>query len=261
MNMVLQNFDESLAHFQTLFGADLLYDIPQPEMHACVIDIGRVLFEIFVPHAFLLNARYGAHYLGLEYQADMGQVREVVAARGMRIIRDIGEALHTHPQDGFGIAFEFYDGEFHSRHYETLGRKLHPAEYWRDTHPLGLTGMVGYSVAVFDLDAALRFFQSFLGAEVAYEARRKAIGGRAVGLQVADGFVELIAAEGDGDVQQYLRRFGEGIRATVFRVRDVEQAKRYFSERGIEIAVSGLPDAFALPAAQNLGVTFEFTAA
>lgn len=260
LNMVLQNFEESLAHFQKRYGADLLYDIPRPEMHACLIDIGRVIFEIFVPHEFLLNARYGPHYVGIEYQANMEEVREAVAAHGLRIIRDIGEALHTHPEDCFGIAFEFYDGEFHTRHYETLGRKMHPAEYWRDEHPLGLTGLIGYSVAVFDIDAATRFFQSFLGAEVIYEAPRPAIGGRAIGLRVAGARVELVAPDGDGEVRYHLNRFGDGIRSTIFGVRDISQAERYFTERGIGLIAGSLPNALTVPAAQNLGVIFEFAA-
>ena len=260
MNMVLENFDKSLAHFGKLYGADLLMDIPRREMHACLIDIGRVIFEIFVPHEFLLNARYGTHFLGVEYQANMKQVRDVVAAHGLRIIRDIGEALHTHPADCFGIAFEFYDGEFHDRSYDTLGRRMHPAGYWRDEHPLGMTGLIGYSVAVFDIDAARHFFQSFLGAEVIYESPRSAIGGRAIGLQVADGQVELITPEGDGEVQRYLHRYGEGIRSTVFGVRDIAQAQRYFAERGVDLAASGRPNAIAVPAEGNLGVIFEFVA-
>ena len=73
-------------------------------------------------HAFLLNARYGPHYLGLELQADMDAVREVIAARGIGIARDIGFAVHTHPADTLGVSFEFYDGEFHQRECTANGR-------------------------------------------------------------------------------------------------------------------------------------------
>lgn len=258
LNMVLQDFDESLNHFRKYFGADLLYDIPRPELHAGVIDIGRVLFEFFVPHEFLLNARYGPHYLGIEYQADMRQVREVLAAQRIRIARDIGDAVHTHPADCFGIAFEFYAGEFHDRHYETLGRKLHPASYWRDRHPLGLTGLIGYTVAVADLPAASRFFQTFLGAEPAYETARDAAAGHAIGLTLAGSTVELITPSGEGEISRYLHRYGNGIRSAILGVRNLHQARHHFIRQGLGITQSTHPNGFAIPAEDNLGVIFEF---
>ena len=46
-------------------------DLPQRELHACLIEIGRVIFELFVPHEFLTTVRYGPHYVGIEYQADV----------------------------------------------------------------------------------------------------------------------------------------------------------------------------------------------
>lgn len=259
MNVVIEDLDVSVAHFRELYGAEFLVDLPQREWRACLIHIGRVIFELFAPHAFLLNARYGPHYLGVEHQADMDEVREVVAAHGVRIVRDIGAALHTHPADCYGASFEFYGGEFHDRDWLTLGGPIRPAEHWRENCPLGLTGLKGYTLAVTDLDTAGRFFQSFLGGEVAYEAPRPAIAGRALGLQVADAVLELIAPAGDGAIEQHIRRFGEGIRSTVFGTRDVDQARRYFIGRGVDPAPGATPGAFAIPAAVNRGVMFEFS--
>lgn len=107
LNLVLEDFDASVAHFTGLYGAEFMADIPNPETHACLIEIGRVIYEIFVPNAWLLTARYGAHYVGLEYQADIDQVRAAIAERNIRVVRDIGLALHTHPADTLGVAFEF----------------------------------------------------------------------------------------------------------------------------------------------------------
>jgi catechol 2,3-dioxygenase-like lactoylglutathione lyase family enzyme len=259
MNVVLEDFDSSVAHFQDLFGAEFLMDLPQRECHACLIEIGRVIFELFVPAAFLFNARYGPHYLGLEYQAEIDEVREVVAAHGVRIARDIGVALHTHPADCFGVSFEFYGGSFHEQDWEILGGPMKSAAYWRDEHPLGLDGLKGYTVAVADLDAAVRFLRSLLGAEVTYETPRPAVAGRAVGLQVADATIELLTPVGDGELERHLRRYGDGVRSTVFATRDVEQARRYFTQRGVELTVGAAPGDFAIPAAANLGLIFEFS--
>ena len=259
MNVVLEDVAVSVAHFQKVFGADLLADMPQKELHAYLVEMGRVIFEGFVPHEYLLTARYGPHYVGIEYQADMEEVREAIASHGVRIVRDIGIALHTHPADCFGIAFEFYDGYFHDREWELFGgKKMKTAEYWRDEHPLGLTGLKAYTVAVRDIDAAGAFMQSFLSAEPVYEEARPAVQGRAVGFQVADAVLELLTPTGGGELQRHLDRYGDGIRSTVFGVRDIEQAKGYFTDRGIGLVPGAAPNSIAIPAEANLGVMFEY---
>jgi catechol 2,3-dioxygenase-like lactoylglutathione lyase family enzyme len=258
INLVVEDFDASLSHLERLYGGLLLMDLPQAEWHAGLIDIGRVIFEIFAPPAFLLNARYGPHYLGIEYQADMEEVREAIAERGIRIIRDIRVALHTHPADCHGVAFEFYDGYFHDNDQFT-GGPMRTAEYWRDEHRLGLTGLKAYTVAVPDLEEAGDFFRGFLGGEPTYDEARPAISARALGLAVADAVVELVAPAGEGVLQRHLQRFGEGIRSTVFGVSNIDQTRRYFRDRGVELVPGAGPGAFAIPAELNLGALFEFS--
>lgn len=258
MNLVLEDFDASVAHFRDFYGADFLADIPQKEWRACLVEMGRVIFELFVPHDFLLNHRHGPHFVGIEYQADMDVVRESVAQRGIRIVRDIGIALHTHPADCFGVAFEFYGGYFHDREWPTIGGRMKSATYWRDKHPLGLTGLKGYDVAVADLDAAVHFMEGFLGGARAYEEDRPEIGARAVGLQVADAILEVVAPTGDGSLRDHLHSHGQGIRSTLFGVRDVDQARRYFLDRGVPVEPGFAPGSFAVPASVNRGVLFEF---
>jgi len=259
MNVVAQDFGATVGHFQDLYGAEFLVDLPRPEFHAGLVEMGRVIFELFSPHEFLLNARYGPHYVGVEYQADMDEVRAAVASHGVRIVRDIGIALHTHPADCFGVAFEFYGDYFHDRDWPALGGKIKPAEYWREDHPLGLTGLKGYSIAVADIESATAFLQSFLAAEPLYEAPRPAIAARAVGLRVADSIVELVTPVAEGELRRHLHRFGDGIRSTLFGVRDLDQARRYFAARGVDLAPGAAPDSFAVPAEANRGVLFEFS--
>ncbi len=259
MNLVLESAGESIGRFKELYGAYLLADMPQKEMHAYLIDIGRVIFEGFVPHEYLLNARYGPHYVGVEYQADINEVRAALQDHSIRTVRDIGIALHTHPEDCFGVAFEFYDGYFHDREWELFdGRAMKPAEYWRDEHPLGITGMKGYTLAAFDIHAASQFLQSFLSGVPVYEEERDAISGRAVGLQVADAVVEVISPDGPGILLDHMHRYGEGIRSTVFGVGSIDQARDYFAQHGVEIEPGSMPQSIQVPAPDNCGVLFEF---
>lgn len=261
LNLVLEDFHASVAHFCGLYGAEFMADIPNQETHACLIEIGRVIFELFIPNAWLLTARYGPHYVGVEYQADIEQVRAAIAERGIRIVRDIGIALHTHPADTLGVAFEFYDGEFHDRTWDALGgRKMHTADHWRDVHPLGVTGLQCVTLAVNDLTQAQRFLESFLAAEPLYETGRPAVGGQAVGLRVADATIELLAPDGPGELERHLRRYGEGIRSTVFGVRELEAVRRYFAERYVALSQGTADGALAVAGEANLGVIFEFAA-
>jgi len=260
-NLVLENFEASVTHFADLFGAELLADIPNPETHACLIEIGRTIFEIFIPRAWLLSARYGPHFVGLEYQADMAVVRQAVAERGIRVVRDVGVALHTHPDDTLGVAFEFYDGYFHDRTWDALdGRLMHSASYWADEHPLGITGLKCWTLAVHDLLQASEFLTGFIGARPAYEAERSGIAARAQGLRVADDVIELLAPTGPGELDAHLQRYGEGIRSVVFAVRDLDKVRGYFADRGVALVAGSLDGALAIPATNNLGVIFEFAA-
>ena len=86
MNLVLQDFGESLRHFQGKYDAELLVDMPKPECHACLVETGCVLFELFFPSVYLLNARYGPHYVGVEYQANMEVVSRAVAEQDRKSV-------------------------------------------------------------------------------------------------------------------------------------------------------------------------------
>jgi Glyoxalase/Bleomycin resistance protein/Dioxygenase superfamily len=260
INAVVEGFDDSVAHFREVYGAQFIKDLPGQDWHACLITIGTVIFELFVPHNFLLNARFGPHYIGLEYQvADAAAARRAVETRGIRIVRDLGVALHTHPADTFGVSVEIFDRSFHDDPPIEYLEPIKPVEYWRDEHPLGCTGLKRYSIVVSDIDAATKFLREFADATVVYEDRRPSAGARAVGMSVADTVAELLTPVEEGPIQRYLARYGDGIRATVFGVRDLQQAQSYFTARGIPIQAGDAPSTLAVAPEDNRGLRFEFS--
>lgn len=258
MNAVVEDFDKSVQVFSNLYGAEFVVDLPSPEFHACLLAFGGGIFELFAPSAYLLNARHGPFHLGVEYQADMDEVRAAIAERDIRIIRDIGHALHTHPDDTLGVSFEFYGDYFHDREWPLLGRPIQSSTYWRDTHPMGMASLKGYSIVVEELDAALGFLRSFFKTETVYEESRLFGAGRAVGLQVGDSVIEVLAPEGHGDIASYLQRHGPGIRSTLFSVADTAKASAYLKDRGVDVVEGSAPGRIALPASSNSGLLFEF---
>jgi catechol 2,3-dioxygenase-like lactoylglutathione lyase family enzyme len=258
MNAVLEDFDASVAHLNRTYGAEFLVDLAQKEFHAYLFEMGQVIFEAFVPWDFLVISRYGPHYLGIEWQADIDEVRAALADHGVRTVRDIGIALHTHPADCFGVSYEFFAGYFHDPDFKLLAGKIKPREYWQGEHALGLTGLKGYTHVVEDIAAASAFLQSFLSAEPLFEEDRPAIAGRARGFKVADIVVELLTPTGPGWLLQQLRRQGEGILSTVFGVGDIAKARRYFTAKGVPLEAGTAEANIAVPAEANLGIMFEF---
>jgi hypothetical protein len=186
----------------------------------------------------------------------MDEVREVIASLGVRVIRELGVAVHLNPADCHGIAFELYEGFFHDN--EALVGEMKPPQFWVDEEPLGLTGLKGCTITVADMDVAKTFFTSLLKAEERYDEARPAIAGRAVGLEVADTVLELLVPTGPGALQRDLERQGEGLRSTVFRVADIDRARRHFAEQKVDVVDGTAPGSIAVPAAANLGVLFEF---
>jgi catechol 2,3-dioxygenase-like lactoylglutathione lyase family enzyme len=261
INAMVEDFDTSAAHFRDVYGAQFNLDMPRETWHACLITIGGVMFQLFAPSEYLLHARFGPHYVGIEYQvSDFNEARDEVQARGMRVIRDLDVAIHVHPAEAFGVSWEFFGRSFHDDPPAVpYVEPLKSAEYWRDEHPLGCTGLKRYSVAVSELEAATEFFEGFLGATVIYEEARPAVAARAVGLTLADTVAELISPIGSGPIERFLSRQGDGIRSTVFAVRDLGQTRRYLTERGIILHPGDAPDAIAVAAEDNMGLLFEFS--
>jgi catechol 2,3-dioxygenase-like lactoylglutathione lyase family enzyme len=178
----------------------------------------------------------------------------------MRVIRELGVAIHVHPAEAFGVAWEFFGRSFHDDPPPVeYVEPLKPSGYWSE-HPIGYTGLKRYSVAVADLEAATEFFEGFLGATRIYEEARPAVVAKAAGFTLGDTVAELISPIGPGAIERHLARYGDGIRSTVFAVRDVDQASRYFAERGVTLHPGDAPDTLAISAKDNLGLLFEFSA-
>ena len=109
-------------------------------------------------------------------------------------------------------------------------------EYWRDEHPLGLTGLVRVGQrGRGPRRGRRRRSPRLVGAPELYRADRPAAAAAALGLQFGDTVVELLAPTGPGPVRDYLDRYGERIRSTVYGVVDLGRVEAYFAERGIPL--------------------------
>lgn len=261
INIVVDGYDRSLQHFIDLYGAQLIMDMPRDEWHACLLVFGgAVIFEVFAPHDDLLHARFGPYYVGVEYQVvDVEVARRELISRGIRVLRDVGVAFHTHPADCNGVAWEFYGHSFHTIPPPVqFLEPIRPVTSWADDHPLGCVGLKRYTLAVADFDAPRAFLEGALNGAALYEEDRPAIGAHAVGIALADTVVELLAPRDDGPISRHVARWGDGIRSTVFQVKDLGAAQSYFAGRGMEVVRGDAPGAIAVRPEDNCGVRFEF---
>lgn len=258
MNAVIDDLPACVKHFTEKFDGNFMLDLPGPNWNACLIEIGGVIVEFFAPFNFMLNSRHGPHWLGVEMEAPMKESRAAVAANNVRIFRDLDIAFHTDPMDGFGVDYELFEGTFFGPNAMAVTSHSRSPEYWRDQHPAGFTGPVGYTQTVAKLEPVGELLTNLFGAERSYEADRPALGARAWGYPIGDHVVELLAPTGDGPLMRELVRTGEGIRSTVFGVADVAKARSHFEGLGFPIIDGTLPDSFAIEPSANFGLLFEF---
>ena len=257
MNLTVESVDDSARHFENLYGAEFLVDLPNSKFNACLLAFGGGLFELFAPHEWFLSARMGPYVLGVEYQADMETVREAITERSIRITRDVGVAIHTHPRDTFGVSFEFTEMYFTDKEWPLLGRPMRPPSYWRNEHPAGVGPFKGYSIAVRELDSAVEFLCGLFELSVVAEENRPAIGARMVGLKITDSIVELVTPTAPGMISNFITRYGEGIMTMLFGAAEEKRAQAYFGERNVQLVRGSSDRRLSISAGHDTGAFFE----
>src|SRR5438067_3352133 len=161
VNAIVDGYHSALEHLVERLGFQFNLHVANPAdgVDACLVSLGPVMFELFAPRHRTergqgrLLALYGDHYIGAEYQvADMATARAACETVGLRILSDLGHFFFTHPRDCFGISWELWDGDWHAPRpdFSAFVPPL-PDAFWRDDHPLGVTGLACLRAAVPDL--------------------------------------------------------------------------------------------------------------
>jgi hypothetical protein len=216
------------------------------------------MFEFFTPKERgergqgRLLARYGDHYIGIEYHVpDVTSAREFAVEKEIRIINDLGAAFFTYPGNSFGIAFEIYDGDFK--------QLAQPAGYWEKQHPLGLAGLARLVVAVESVEAAAARLNELAYVSQIGPVTRPRAAAKGVQLQVGTAVWELLEPTGDGPLADYLGRYGQRIRSTVFKAGDLAEVEKHLTAQGFDLIPGDAAGALAINPAQNKNLLFEFT--
>jgi len=260
INAIVDGYADAMHHFRDRLGFDVPHEIPDSGdgTEAALMVLGGVMFEFFAPkergekgQGKLLD-KFGDHYIGIEYQvADLAEARALVAEKDIRIINDLGAAFFTYPGNSFGIAWEIYDGNF--AHYHK------PAEYWLNEHPMALQGVAHVTVAVSDSEAAVARLLELTNATVTGKVAHSAARSEGTRLRVGNIDWEIVQPTGDGPVAEYLARYGDRIRSTVFKASDLSKVEGYLKAQGFDTVPGDADGSVAIPAAQNKNLLFEFT--
>ena len=120
------------------------------------------------------------------------------------------------------------------------------------SEPSTITEIDHVAIAVRDLDAAIAWYQSALGARVAHRERIEHDGVEGALLKVAESFIQLLSPTTDSSpVARFLERNGEGIHHVGYRVADCAAALEKMRAAGAQLID-------AMPRAGSRGTTVAF---
>ena len=120
------------------------------------------------------------------------------------------------------------------------------------SEPSTITEIDHVAIAVRDLDAAIAWHQSALGARVAHRERIEHDGVEEAVLKVAESFIQLLSPTTDSSpVARFLERNGEGIHHVGYRVADCAAALEKMRAAGAQLID-------AMPRAGSRGTTVAF---
>jgi hypothetical protein len=276
LNLLSDGYERTKARLIELFDVQINLEIPAREgddTDAFLFTLGGVITEAFCPRQRAergqgrLLALYGEHYLGVEFGVtDVAEARRTCESLGVRIIRDDGHLIFTHPGACCGMAWELFEGDFHRPPHGGFegdeGMPAHwtpikPMSWWRDEHPMGVVGLSRVTVAVRDVDAAAAQFCGVVAAEVVGRPDRP--GAQALQLVAGGTVFELLAPTGDGALASFLERYGERMRSAVYRVADLGRVEAHLAGKGVTTEPGDAADTIAVPRADILNLGFEFT--
>lgn len=291
MNVLVESYEGAVAHLSTVLGAQFLWEAPpNPFTRAGLVNFGGAIIEVVekrrpmgvrpdsvspIPGhrssfwyctgtaGFIMNwDRLGPHFVGCEFLVrDLPAALERTRALGIRV-NDQSEwhFFLTYAEQCHGISLEITNVDWYSDPSPLpYAAELQRADYWRDDHPLGITGY-RFSVALPDLGDTASFYADLCGATLEYHAERPTVAARSIGLRLGDIIVDFIAPTGPGPINAFVDKFGSQIRSMIFEVQDMQAVRRFFSERGVPIVSGDMEHSIAIVPDQNLGVLFQFEA-
>jgi catechol 2,3-dioxygenase-like lactoylglutathione lyase family enzyme len=121
-------------------------------------------------------------------------------------------------------------------------------------HANGVVSWTGISVGVHDLESAIDLYQRQIGLALEQRTDVPALVAHQAAFRVGTARIELLAPVGEGPVQHMLATVGEGPFEVRLAVRDMNQTRAFFTQRGLHVMSTPTdPSALLLPPDQAVG--------
>ncbi len=122
------------------------------------------------------------------------------------------------------------------------------------THANGVTGWVGITVVVRDLERIIDLYKHLLGLSSPRPGEVPHLYAQQASFHIGSSRIDLLTPTGDGPVQQMLEEVGEGPFEITLAVKNLDQARTYLTQAGFALEpYPGDASRAVLPAEQTLG--------
>jgi catechol 2,3-dioxygenase-like lactoylglutathione lyase family enzyme len=102
------------------------------------------------------------------------------------------------------------------------------------THPNGASAWIGAAVAVRNLESATDLYQHQFGLALQGSGEVSHLAARHTTFQLGTSNIDLLTPTAEGPVQQVLTDLGEGLLEVSLAVKDLDQARSFLRQRGID---------------------------
>lgn len=111
------------------------------------------------------------------------------------------------------------------------------ASWWADVHPLQIQKVSHITLSTYDLDKAKELYIGVLGGTLLLERENEVIAARSAFVLVGEDLVlELAEPLGEGPLKADMARFHHGLHALVFKIRDVDDARRDLARKRVRFS-------------------------
>lgn len=252
LTQVVGDLDMADKWYNKIFAPCRFYRayMPEAKRTASLLAVGNIVIEPVQPAGpdnensplGKFRAKFGDRLHSIAwYVDDLEACFDILSAKGIRLVdvagKPVTERAHveqiryfwTHPGDTHGLLeFSRLNPEFTT---DPRFQAWWSDDYWKNIHPLRLTGTVAITVVVADVGAAADFYATTLGsAEIAptLDDGRRAFA-------VGDGTIVEIVGQ-DTDVT---KAFGKGVLGMTFLVSELDSAERHLRQAGVPATRSG----------------------
>jgi methylmalonyl-CoA/ethylmalonyl-CoA epimerase len=139
----------------------------------------------------------------------------------------------TRPEETFSFPVEFCQVEMPN---DLRLRPEWSAQWWRDSHPLGIEKLSSIEVAIGDLESAKKFYREVFEFEPIHEGTLEAEGARVAAFFAGDFVFEVLQPLAKGTpVADLIAKRGGGIYALSFKVKSPARAADYLKSKKLRL--------------------------